>query len=582
MPAAGGVAAVADDDEPGVLRVPHPDPAAVMDGDPGRAARGVQEGVQERPVGHRVGAVAHRLGLAVRARHRAAVEVVPADDDGGLEFPPADHLVERQAQPVALSEAHPADARRQPLELDVLAGRVEPVVEVRVVGDQFLDLRVRPVDVLGIAGQRGPAERSDAAAEEGTHVGGDETGEGEGAFHPGAERLLADVVPVVEGRDAGVVEAEHGADVAGDGTDRGGRDGVGIALSPRAPLLDGPARRQVAVRGVVRRRLVGEGVGADAAGEQLREDLRGVSDEAHGQGSPGPDRSLDQRQRLVHRFGPGVEVSGREPPFDPVRLALDGQERGAGHLRGERLRSSHAAEPGGQDPASGEVPAVVLAAHLHEGLVGALDDPLAPDVDPGSGGHLAEHHQALAVEFPEVLPVGPGRHQVGVGDEHARRFWVGPEDADRLAGLDQQGLVRFEIPERRDDRLVGLPVPGRLPDPPVDHEVLGALRDLGVEVVHQHAERRLGEPALRRQEGARRGLDGPAPSLGRGSSWRLQRRPPVRGGPMPASRPALRWKAAKSAVSSAVRVRSTCCRPPVHLPFAVDHDAFDRYSIARE
>jgi hypothetical protein len=35
-----------------------------------------------------------------------------------------------------------------------------------------------------------------------------------------------------------------------------------------------------------------------------------------------------------------------------------------------------AAEARGQQPPAGEVAAVVLAAHLHEGLVGALHDPL--------------------------------------------------------------------------------------------------------------------------------------------------------------------------------------------------------------
>ena len=61
------VGPVGDDDHARVDRVADPDPAAVVDAHPGRARRDVDERVQDRPVRDRVGAVAHRLGLAVRA-----------------------------------------------------------------------------------------------------------------------------------------------------------------------------------------------------------------------------------------------------------------------------------------------------------------------------------------------------------------------------------------------------------------------------------------------------------------------------------------------------------------------------------
>ncbi len=95
----------------------------------------------------------------------------------------------------------------------------------------------------------------------------------------------------------------------------------------------------------------------------------------------------------------------------------------------------------------------MLAADLHEGLVGALHDALAADVDPGAGGHLAVHHQALAIELVEVLPGRPVRHQVRVGDQHARRVGVGAEDADRLARLHQQRLVVLKLAQALEDRL---------------------------------------------------------------------------------------------------------------------------------
>src|SRR3546814_8693869 len=86
-------------------------------------------------------------------------------DDGRFQFAAAHHFVEREAELVALAEADPADARGQALELDAFAGHVEPVVQVLVVGDQFLDLGVGLVDVLGVAAERDPAERADRSEE---------------------------------------------------------------------------------------------------------------------------------------------------------------------------------------------------------------------------------------------------------------------------------------------------------------------------------------------------------------------------------------------------------------------------------
>ena len=139
-----------------------------------------------------------------------------------------------------------------------------------------------------------------------------------------------------------------------------------------------------------------------------------------------------------------VEIAGLEPLLDPALLAFDGDAMGAGHHRRQRLGAAHAAEARGQDPAAPEVAAIMLAAHFGEGLVGALNDALGADVDPRSGRHLAVHHQALAIEFVEMVPGRPFRHQVRIGDQHARRVGMGAEHADRLARLDQQGLVALQ------------------------------------------------------------------------------------------------------------------------------------------
>ena len=88
-------------------------------------------------------------------------------------------------------------------------------------------------------------------------------------------------------------------------------------------------------------------------------------------------------------------------------LAFDREHRRARHRRGERLCAAHAAESGREDPLVGEHAAVVLAPRFGERLVRPLHDSLTADVDPRAGRHLAEHHQALAVELVEVLPASP-------------------------------------------------------------------------------------------------------------------------------------------------------------------------------
>jgi hypothetical protein len=146
----------------------------------------------------------------------------------------------------------------------------------------------------------------------------------------------------------------------------------------------------------------------------------------------------------------------------------------------------------------------MLAPGFGEGFVGALHDALGADVDPAAGRHLAVHEQALAVEFIEVLPGRPLRHQVRIGDQHARRIKVGLEHADRFARLDQQGLVVFQGAQRCQDLVEAGPVARRPPDAAVDHQVLRILRHFRVEVILQHPVGRFGQPALAGQFGAAR------------------------------------------------------------------------------
>jgi hypothetical protein len=92
---------------------------------------------------------------------------------------------------------------------------VEPVVEMRIVGDQLPHLGVGARDVLRVARQRRPAERTDAATKQGADISGDEAGKIECVLDAFLQRHLPYVVAVVDRRHAGVLVMQHGAHVVG-------------------------------------------------------------------------------------------------------------------------------------------------------------------------------------------------------------------------------------------------------------------------------------------------------------------------------------------------------------------------------
>src|SRR5262249_57035340 len=95
------------------------------------------------------------------------------------------------------------------------------------------------------------------------------------------------------------------------------------------------------------------------------------------------------RQGIRERLGRLIEVASRETAFDPRRVDLDTEDRGAGHRSRERLGTAHSAETGRQDRAPAEIRAPeVLLACRRKRLVRALEDSLRADVDPRSCGHL--------------------------------------------------------------------------------------------------------------------------------------------------------------------------------------------------
>ncbi len=143
-----------------------------------------------------------------------------------------------------------------------------------------------------------------------------------------------------------------------------------------------------------------------------------------------------------------------------------------------------------------ELAAVVPAAELSEGLVRALHDALRADVDPRARGHLAVHHEALAIELVEVLQVAHcgTRLEFAISTRGASA-WV----RNTPTGLPDCTNSVSSCSRLRSAATIAveaLPVARRPPDAAVNHQLVRLLGDLGVEVVHQHAQRRFGEPAL--------------------------------------------------------------------------------------
>ena len=127
---------------------------------------------------------------------------------------------------------------------------------------------------------------------------------------------------------------------------------------------------------------------------------------------------------------------------------------------------------------------------------------LRSDVDPGAGRHLPVHHEPAPFELPEVVPVRPAPHQVGVGDEDAGGVGMRPDHPHRFAALDEEGLVVPQVAQGGDDPVVARPVARGLPGPAVDDQVLRPLGDLWIEVVHEHPERGFLDPSPAGEGGA--------------------------------------------------------------------------------
>src|ERR1700733_6730593 len=113
--------------------------------------------------------------------------MIAADYDGRGDLTALYHFIERQTQTMTLPQAHPANARRQSLKMESRARHIEPLMQVRIVRNQLLDLGVGLVDILRITRQGHPAKGADAAAKQRPNVFGNEARYFEGVGDAGIE-----------------------------------------------------------------------------------------------------------------------------------------------------------------------------------------------------------------------------------------------------------------------------------------------------------------------------------------------------------------------------------------------------------
>ena len=282
--------------------------------------------------------------------------------------------------------------------------------------------------------------------------------------------------------------------------------GLGGAQGER--VGEGHLGRDVPGERVVGGGLVGDEVEPLAGRRPGGLDLGGIADERDRGRVTIAGRRPRPRERLRRIVGEQVDVADLEAAARPGLVDLDGQADALVHRDRERLGAAHPTEAGREGHRPAQRPVEVLAGRLGEGLVGALQDALGPDVDPRPRGHLAVHREPLSLELAEVLPGRPFPDEVRVGDQDAWRPLVRPQHPDGLAALDQEGLVVGEDPQLADDRIEGVPAANRPPGAAVHDEVIRVLGDVRVEVVHQHPQGRLLGPPATGQLGAARRTDG--------------------------------------------------------------------------
>src|SRR4029077_14083917 len=136
-----------------------------------------------------------------------------------------------------------------------------------------------------------------------------------------------------------------------------------------------------------------------------------------------------------------------------------------------------------------------------------LHDSLAADVNPRTGSHLSVHRQSDPLESIELGIIIPLTDEIGVRDQDARCFIVGPKLADRLSRLHEKRFVIFHFVQRANNCVESFPTPRGATCSAVNDQLIGIFCDVRIEIVHQHPHRRFLMPPFARAFTAPRRVD---------------------------------------------------------------------------
>ena len=304
----------------------------------------------------------------------------------------------------------------------------------------------------------------------------------------------ADQIAIVEHFRSCRLKRQHGAHmVYNRGT--AGRHQLARAFDAQAlDLLERHALGHIPIDQIMGRGLVGDDIGHDAAPVDLGVNFGSIAHQTNRGGALVSDRLLYHLQRGIEVRRDGFEIADLLALAGAFGIDIDTEDRRPRHAPGQRLRPAHAAEPGRQDEAPRQAAVEAVLGDAHENLIGALNDALAADVLPGARRQPAPADQPLFLQLIEHLGLGPLPDNVAIGHDHQRRLGVGFEQANRLAGLDDQRLILVHPEQGFDNGLVARPIARRLAERGINDQLIGVFAD--TQNIFQQAQQRLLPPPL--------------------------------------------------------------------------------------
>ncbi|KAF5078551.1 hypothetical protein DSECCO2_139590 [anaerobic digester metagenome] len=425
----------------------------------------------------------------------------------------ANHLVELQRDVHAAHSVRIQDAALSADHHLVLLGVPQPNVVVVILIAAVVGLNVIRggsiglVQIVGIAAQAAPAEGTvSIVKQEGPQNVLDIGGEYKAVqivfavfAHGGNARIkhgLQERVAVIEEVGALIVEFADHLVVALQGLIHQLGKLLRVLVQHLGALGKGQSLRAVtAVIGHVARGLVAHQIHMDVLFIQILQQIHHVAVIGDGAGFLGRHLLLGDGQRQLQAVGlfadPALRIAGHDPGL--IHFGDDGHS--AGDLGGLALCAGHAAQTGGDEQASRQIPilgnAQFQAARAQQGVERAVDNALRPDVHPAAGGHLPIVGNTQRRRAVEVLLVVKRTDHQAVGDNAPGRTLVAVEQAQRVAAHDHQRLLICQDLQILFNQAVLHPVLADLPRFAIGHQLVGIQRHVEIEVILDHDLKRL-------------------------------------------------------------------------------------------